>query len=93
MKKSELRQIIREEVQRLIAEKVEIVTTEFEVAHGKKPKGVGGWAFRLEDHPRGKDGEIVWPSQGKGSMRFQAAAKAAIKMANDDGKRVIIVMP
>jgi hypothetical protein len=89
----DLRKLIREEVRRALNERIEVVTWEFEASHGKAPKGSGQWAFRLEDHPRGKDGEVIWPTQGKGAMTYAQALKLAKKQAKEEGMNYVVVMP
>jgi len=89
MRKSILRQIIKEEIRRALNEAVKVNTDEFEASHGKKPSGSGGWAFRLEDKPNGQDGEVIWPSE----RNYKAALKAAKREAKEEGKSYVVVMP
>lgn len=93
MNRKELQQLIREEVRRVLEEKQEIITSEYEASHGRPPRGTGQWAFRLEDNPRGKDGEVIWPTQGKGAMRYADALKLAKKQAKEENADYIVVMP
>ena len=94
MRKSQLRKLIAEEVSTLLTEaQARVETREYETAHGKKPSGSGAWAFRLSDTRAGGDGQIIWPSSGSGSMKYNDALKIAQKKAVDSGKRYVIVMP
>jgi len=92
MKKSELRKVIKEEVRRVLHERIEVVTNEYEISHGEKPKGSGGWAFRLEDTPRGQDGEIFWP-KSRGAMTYKDSVKLAVAAAKEAGKNYVVVLP
>lgn len=50
---------------------IEINTVQFEMSHGKRPRGIGYWAFALSRHPNQED--IYWYT---GS--YSAAKKAAV---------------
>jgi len=81
MKKSELRQIIREEIQNLL--EVEVSTSKFEFSHGKKPKGDGGWIFKI--------GSEEWAAPGR--LPYGKAVAAAKAYAKKKGAYSIEVMP
>ncbi len=83
MKKSELRQIIREEIQILFSEAIEVSTTEFEFSHGKKPKGDGGWIFKI--------GSEEWEAPGR--LTYGKAVAKAKAYAKKKGATQIEVMP
>jgi hypothetical protein len=106
MHKSELCKLIREEIQLVLKERIEVVTKEYELSHGKSPAGTGQWAFRLENTPNGRNGEIFWPSQRNAaatgrtpqrpsgaSLSFAQALKLAMKEAKEEGANYIVVMP
>jgi hypothetical protein len=60
---------------------IQFNTTEFEFAHGKKPRGYGSWAFNF-----GRGAEFI-----PGSMTFGEARKAAVKIARERGVDVVEV--
>ncbi len=63
---------------------VEVVTTDFEFAHGKKPAGRGGWAFGLERRPRNED--MFWFNG-----MYSDAKKAAVEHARTNGAPAVFV--
>lgn len=96
MKKSELRQLIREEVQRVLTESApSIETSQYVASHGEEPRGKGNWAFQFRKNRNDRDGEMFWPSKGgRGTMLFAQALKLAKKEAAEQGNiGFIYVMP
>lgn len=96
MKKSELRQIIREEIQRVLTESApSIETSQYVASHGKEPKGTGNWAFQLRKDRNDKNAEMYWPSEGgRGPLPFAKALAMAKKEAAQQGDiGFIYVMP
>lgn len=96
MKKSELRQLIREEIQRVLTESTpSIETSQYVASHGKEPKGTGNWAFQFRKDRNDRDGEMFWPSEsGRGVMPFAKALSLAKKEAAQQGDiGFIYVMP
>lgn len=87
MKKSELRQIIREEIQNLLeiesSTKINVSTRKFEFSHGKKPKGDGGWIFKI--------GSEEWEAPGRNT--YGKAVTKAKAYAKKKGATEIEVMP
>ena len=55
--------------------KIQIQTTKFEFAHGKKPKGKGNWWFIVEQIASGQVCESVI-SGGNGNPTFSQACSA-----------------
>ena len=79
MKKSELRQIIREEIEKL-SERFYVDDFDYRASHGKAPKGRGSWAFAFE-HPRKNSEPWFAPS----NLTYADAKKAAAKEAKKRG--------
>lgn len=92
---NKLRQIIREEIQKVLSEaQAQVNTSQYVGAHGKEPKGTGNWAFQLRKTRNDQDGEIIWPSgQGRGVLRYADALKIAQRTAKDEGIPFIFVLP
>jgi hypothetical protein len=59
---------------------VYVDTREFEVAHGRKPRGRGGWAFFFE---YGQTGEAFWANGTYAEARRAAVAEAKRRGATD----------
>ena len=53
---------------------IEIKTSEYEFAHGKKPRGYGGWAFFF-----GNETEPFWAHGTYSEAKKMAIAMAVIK--------------
>lgn len=71
-------------LQKYIAEGIRFDTSKYEASHGKKPKGVGSWAFEVK-------GKTVFT---KGSKSFADAKKEMmVKYGNDKSIFSINVMP
>jgi hypothetical protein len=64
---------------------IEINTTEYELSHGKKPRGRGSWAFQNGNHP-----EPFWSSPYQ--LYTQALADAC-KLAMAKGEWRVKVLP
>ena len=58
-----------------------VSTTQFELAHGKKPRGRGSWAFAFDVAVNGEFAEDLFWSQGT----FAEARRAAVVEARRRG--------
>ena len=67
---------------------VTIITDEYELAHGKKPRGDGGWAFFRHSHCSVVHEEPIW-KQGT----FSEAKRQAVNVARSEGVRFLYVGP
>lgn len=61
--------------------KVEFDTTDYEIAHGRKPRGYGAWAFSPERRIDPCDPSIIWV--------YNATYTEAKKIAAEPGTRVL----
>ncbi len=68
---------------------VTVSTTEFEFAHGKKPRGYGRWGFYFGFNRT--LGSTVDPWFAPGSMNYGAAKKAAVAEARSRGFTLVKV--
>jgi hypothetical protein len=66
---------------------IDVITTEFELSHGKKPRGQGGWAFGFTRRARMED--LFWVY----NQPYTAAVKAAKAKAREPGADTIYVQP
>ena len=74
---------------KMIRQKIEINTWEYEFSHGKKPRGFGSWAFGL-GHKNPHIDDIFWTP---GAMLYSEAVKLAKKEAAQLGVKVIYTLP
>jgi len=66
---------------------MEIETRQFEFAHGKKPRGIGQWAFRFNG-PNSKTTSEFAP----GNLSYAEAKKWALRRAKEFGAYRITVL-
>lgn len=66
-----------------IKEAIEVSTRKFEFSHGRKPKGDGGWIFKI--------GSEEWDAPGR--LTYGKAVQAAKAYAKKKGATQIEVMP
>lgn len=78
MTRDRLREIIKEEILKLVEVRVE--TNKYKFAHGKLPRGTGTWFFKIGDE------EKSW------SGKYTDASKQAQKYAKSKGVMSIEVM-
>jgi len=97
MRKSELRQMIREEVQRVLTEAgPSVETAQYVASHGREPRGTGNWAFQFRKTRNDRDGQMYWPTrEGSGGP---LPLKKALAMAKKEAKALgdiafIYIMP
>ena len=69
--------------------RVKVDTSEYECAHGAKPRGFGSWAFSLPTGQEFSD-DIFWTP---GAMLYSEAVKLAKKEAAQLGVKVIYTLP
>ncbi len=62
---------------------IEVITTEYEFSHGKKPRGEGCWAFEINDR-------IFWPAP---YQAYGEAVKDAKREAKARDCDIISVCP
>ncbi|HEY8414381.1 MAG TPA: hypothetical protein VIK99_01280 [Thermaerobacter sp.] len=61
--------------------KVQVKTEKYEIGHGKRPRGVGYWAFRIGEHYY-----VFYGSYGEAKAR-------AVALAINQGEGIIEVLP
>jgi len=66
---------------------VETITSQYEMSHGHRPRGVGAWAFAFEPYPKDMN-KMIWVN---GS--FGEAKRYAIRVAREMGERRLYVQP
>jgi hypothetical protein len=64
---------------------IEIIVTEYEMSHGKRPRGIGQWAFQMGYRAVS---EPYWVTGSYGT-----AVKIARQKARELGVSVIVVLP
>lgn len=66
---------------------IEIITTQYEFSHGRKPRGRGFWAFAPVRNPEA--GNIIWTGQ----MTYADAKKHVATIARERGITTLHVLP
>ena len=66
--------------------KIEFDTTDFELAHGRKPRGIGGWAFSETRNPKSME-DVIWI---RGT--YTEAKKQLINMLKSEGVKGFFVV-
>lgn len=60
---------------------VEFITDQFEFAHGKTPRGYGGWAFSEERNPDVQSDAVIWVTGLYRDAKKQAAKVMRARIA------------
>jgi hypothetical protein len=72
---------------------IEIDSAHFYFAHGRSPRGTGGWAFALDPHEREYD-KMFWCTPGATFLEAKRQARAhfkALAAANNHGTGILTV--
>ena len=62
--------------------KINVSTRQFEIAHGRKPRGTGNWAFNLLDD-QGRTVATVWHNGTFTDAKKEAVARARFAGSQD----------
>ncbi|MBI4028852.1 MAG: hypothetical protein HY376_00580 [Candidatus Blackburnbacteria bacterium] len=69
--------------------KPEMNTSQYELVHGKKPRGHGSWAFMFDKKTYDDINEVWWT----GSMVYSEAKKIALVEAKRRNASIVYVQP